>query len=129
MPADLHIHTLGWVSEEELRIFRNEVPHTMEEWLDAYDSIYCGCPSVWVGQVSWLKAIVTGDDQGFIPGPVQAVWGIFGKNFVEITDEVISLVSAAMDNPNSTSYALNEKSKVVSFLRRNIGERAFIISW
>lgn len=129
MSADLHIHTLGRVSEGELRIFRNEVPNTREEWLDAYDSVYCGCPSVWVGQVSWIKAIVTGDAQSFIPGPVQAIRGIFGRNLVEITDEVISLVSAAMDDQNDTSYALNEKSKVIEFLKRNIGERAFIISW
>jgi hypothetical protein len=88
-------------------------------------------PSVWVGEVSWLKAALFDDAETFIPPAVQQIHEIIGEDMPLIDDSLITRVESALGSENPTSYTVagSEESPVIKFLRDNKGMRAFTISW
>ena len=85
-------------------------------------------PSVWVGEVSWLKADLLKDVDRFVPGPIQHMFDAV-KTFTIITDEVIEKVSIAFDVPNTTDYSINTKDEVVDFLKQHKNRDCFVVYW
>jgi hypothetical protein len=136
MAADLHIHILEGVDESDLReFFRNTlgskyfgvVPSKRDPAI--IDKIF-STPAVWVGEVSWLKAaLFAGGGSEYVPGPVKQVSEIVGEDLPIIDDALIARIESAMKSANHTSYSVAEASKVVEFLRKHIGKRAFCVSW
>lgn len=86
-------------------------------------------PSVWVGEVSWLKAALFEDEESYIPEPVQKICSIIGEDFPVIDDDLIKKIQDAMDCSNQTSYSLTNAQKVIDFLNEHKGEKVFTISW
>lgn len=60
-------------------------------------------PGCWIGQVSWLKAGLSGDHRRFIPGPVEAVHALLEPAPV-LTPGLASAVMVAMNQPNHSIY-------------------------
>ena len=151
MAADLHIHALlderdeakiranfdypasTWDGEKSIRIgsvfddkWGEIAPFTAEEIDRAVDD----CPSIWVGEVSWLSAALYDDEGTFVPGPVEGVQALFRENdLVPIDDGLIEQVAAALKLENSTSYDVVRGDSVIEFLQHHKGRKAFVISW
>jgi hypothetical protein len=85
-------------------------------------------PSVWVGEVSWLKAALLEDTATFIPEPVAQVSQIIGNTLPVITDELIDDIRKALATPNATFYKTADKD-VVAFLEQHKGLQCFTVSW
>ena len=89
--------------------------------------------NIWIGEVSWLKAGLFGDDGAkYIPTTVMEVSSAvsvpdFGLKVID--DEFIETVSQAFDKPNTTNYRLAEKKKVIKFFTKYKGKKCFQISW
>lgn len=96
-------------------------------------------PSVWIGEVSWLKAGLLEDSDTFIPQTVMKVHEIIGEDLPVIDDALIEKVRGAFELPNNTKkpdgvmngngYALAKVDEVVKWLEEHKGEKAFTISW
>lgn len=136
MAVDLSIHILEGCSESDLASF---FAHTMgskyfnlslgsdpmgDEWRRVSDS-----PQIWVGEVSWLKAALSGDSETFVPSTVGQVHEVIGEDLPMIDDALIANVGSAFDLPNSTGYRLAERSKVIAFLESHRGKQVFTVSW
>jgi len=146
MAADLHIHIAKDVAKEDVRRFalpllcgsKEKVQNhprvragsaiTGEEFDELWDKIV-NAPSVWVGEVSWLKAAIFEDAETFIPDPIQRVHDIIGEDLPVVDDDLITKIEDAMKSPNSTSYSLGNGEEIVEFLKANKGERVFTVSW
>jgi hypothetical protein len=143
MSADLAIHIrTEAVTLEVLKAFFsnslgspyfNPVSMGMMMQSGAHDrafDIIADTPSVNVGEVSWLKALVFDDPDAFIPDPVQQVKDLIDSSGnTVITDELIDQVQAAMQAPNDTGYDVSDSNKIVEFLKTHKGARAFTVSW
>ena len=144
MAADLHIHVLtDEFTEEHYKAFQSNViggkywggfnrnlqaefekKHNCDLYL-----LCCETPSVWVGEVSWLKAALSEDPDTWVPATVQAVYDIIGEDFPVIDDELIAKIEAALGLDNATGYSICEHSGVIDFLKEHKGKKAFHISW
>ena len=150
MAADLHIHVFaeGELTEENFRAFFSNTLGS--RW---FNPISCAemdrvehlrksvgdTPSVWVGEVSWLKAALFEDDESYIPEGVGAVNEIIGEDLPVVDDELIEEIRAALCLSNGTArpdgvhggvgYGVSEPGDVCAFLEQHKGERAFTISW
>ena len=89
--------------------------------------------NIWIGEVSWLKASLFGDDgEKYIPTTVMEISSaVHEENFglKVIDDELIKLVSEAFDKPNTTNYRLANKKEVIRFFKKHKGKKCFQISW
>lgn len=93
-------------------------------------SVIADTPNVNVGEVSWLKAALTGESDTFVPsavGKVQAL--IDSSGDATITDELIEQVQAAMQLTNDTGYDVSDGNKIIEFLQQHKGKQAFTVSW
>jgi len=140
MPADLYIHVMKDVDEKDLALFfcnalgskyfaRSNPPAAARE---AAQGRVCGTPKVRVGEVSWLAAVLSEDDEdagSFLPGPVVLVDDLIGEDLPIIDDALISKVTAAMESENTTGYVMGEKEGIVAFLEKWRGHRVFTVSW
>lgn len=150
MAADLHIHVFaeGELTEENFRAYFSNTLGS--KW---FNPLSCGmanavehlrrpvgdAPSVWVGEVSWLKAALLGDDESYIPEAVEAVNSIIGEDLPVVDDEMIEKIRAALCLSNRTTrpggvhggagYGVSEPRDVCAFLEQHRGKRAFTISW
>lgn len=126
MAADLSIHVMAEdVTEEQVRAFRNPFGGHSDFLLKQIMK----CPSVWVGEVSWLKAALTGDEDAFIPDPVGEIAAIF-SGIDEVTDEKIKAAALAMTQKNQCDhYSIAKKRDVIAFLEAHKGKKSFTISW
>jgi len=141
MGADLHIHVFsdGELSEKHFRaFFSNSLgskwfgPRSLaqeEKTKEDLEQEVEDTPSVWVGEVSWLKAALFDDAETFIPAPIGAVHDTIGEDWPRIDDTLIAQIDEAMRLPNDTAYALASAEDVLNFLRANRGKRAFTVSW
>jgi hypothetical protein len=86
-------------------------------------------PHINVGEVSWLKAAVTGDSGEFVPDPISQVSDLVNEEHPVITDDLIDGVEAALYRKNNTSYDVSKPGPIVEFLRQHKGKRAFTVSW
>jgi hypothetical protein len=141
MAADLSIHVLtDEFTEEHCKAFAS---HTLgskhfnlgydrrfekEHGCDLF-SLAADTPSVWVGEVSWLKAALSGEDEEFIPDAVGSISEIIGEDFPVIDDSLIQRIDDAMKLPNTTEYSINSAGEVLAWLKAHKGERAFTVSW
>jgi hypothetical protein len=106
---------------------------------DLDEKVAHGTPSVWVGEVSWLKAALFEDGDTYIPEPVARVCQIIGSNLPVIDDALIQQVAEALRLPNNTikakgvwdgkGYSLASAESVIEFLTKHKGKKAFTISW
>jgi hypothetical protein len=83
--------------------------------------------SIWIGDVSWLKAALFDDAKSFVPSLVEFISELIGEDFPIITDEMIEKVENAnfLAHP---SYKTIEPSKVIDFLKKHKGEKTFTLS-
>lgn len=147
MAADLHIHIFKGITEKDLAIFKS---HTLgskyfgkynlswEEEQKINDKIY-KTPSVWIGEVSWLKAALTDDNETFIPNAVGDITDIVGEDLPVIDDAFIEKIMEAFKQPNNTAkdggvwggegYSLANPQEVKAFLEKYKGKKVFEISW
>lgn len=135
MAADLHIHiATPEVTEQVLSAFFS---HTMgskyfnldnDREEDTFD-IIANTPSVWIGEVSWLKAALFEDGEAFIPDTVSQVSEIVGEDLPVIDDEFIEKIVNAFSSENKTGYSLAKSNEVKEFLNQYKGQRVFTVSW
>lgn len=83
----------------------------------------------WVGEVSWLKADLSGDPDTYIPGTVMKVHDIIGEVLPVIDTALIEKIRGAFKVENTTSYDVTTENAVVEFLTEHKGKRAFTVSW
>jgi transcriptional regulator with XRE-family HTH domain len=145
--ADLHIHVFrdGELTEEDFKYFFSNTldskwglplgdPRALigssfqKEKEKRRDKIY-STPSVWIGEVSWLKAALSGEETTYVPNTVGSVNEIIGENLPTIDDNLIKRIGDAFDLPKNTSYNIAEKKGVIEFLTQHKGWKAFTISW
>lgn len=131
----------GWpkitddMTEEEagslIEAFFAESP-THEEWGEAYLRV-AETPGVWVGEVSWLKAALTGDVETYIPDPVSDVREAIGEDLPIIDQDLIERVMQALKGSNETGYDVANETygvrQIREFLETHRGLRAFTVSW
>ena len=109
--------SFGW--RDNITHFDRERAHTL----------VVNTPSVWIGEVSWLKAALF-DDSNFVPEPVSVVSDIIGNKFSVIDDVLIERVKAALQTPNTTGYSVTTRvDDIVDFLTSHKGLRCFTVSW
>lgn len=101
-------------------------PPSGPTWDEAYE-IISSTPSVWVGEVSWLKAALTGESK-FIPDPVGVISELI-PDMEKVTDELIAKVEEAMHLDNTTPYDVSTPNKIVEFLKEHKGETVFTVNW
>jgi len=126
MSADLCIHVLDGMSKEDAEKFLSDSNLFDDEWDRLYLAV-SDMPSVWVGEVSWLKALLD-DSEAYVPNPVQEVAQIV-NGFQVVDDQLIERVAAAMDTQNTTQYPVASSDDVVSFLKEHMGKTVFTVSW
>ena len=134
MSADLSIHVLGEVPESMLARFNSNVMGS--KWFnprpgmddEAFEKIG-DTPSVWIGEVSWLKAALFEDGDKFIPGPVEEISALIGEELPVLTEELRDKILAALSEGNATSYSVAKPDKVRPFLDAHMGARLFTVSW
>ena len=137
MSADLQIHVLEGATESDLAKFNSntfgskyfnpvsiETPCFEEPWYKRITKT----PSVWVGEVSWLKAALLGGDD-FIPMPIQAVDEAIGEDLPVIDEALIGRIEAAMGTENRTQYRIADPNEVLTFLRQHLGKQVFTLTW
>lgn len=136
MAADLWIHIFKDITEEDIRVFFsnavgskyfNTVQPSDEERREALNKL-ARTPGVWVGEVSWLKASLTGDNR-YVPEAVERIFEIIGEDLPVIDDELIARIEQALRLPNNSIYSVSEPEPVIEFLRQHKGERCFTITW
>lgn len=137
MAADLHIHVLEGATEADIAVFN---AHSLgskhftwapvnEQDEDRASKSVTSTPSVWIGEVSWLKAALFDDAETFIPGPVQAIQELIGEDLPVLDAALEAKIIAALEGANSTSYSLAKPDEVRAFLKDHHGKRLFTISW
>lgn len=146
MSADLHIHVMVGITEEDLAIFFQdtmgskyciertpsadvEYDEAKEIEEDAVHRKVIGTPAVWVGEVSWLKAWLTDDKKTFIPGTIARIEEIIGEKRPVINDKFIDRIMKAFSLKNKTTYKLAKPQLIKTFLQRYRGKRVFTISY
>jgi hypothetical protein len=153
MAADLHLHVLGpgsyydfetnetigtFCTKEDVALFHSSTlgtPFFNPGLRDAdfYDGpVYRavrGSPNIWIGEVSWLKAMVLDEPDTFIPSMVMAMAELIGWDFKPIDDKFIEAVKLAFDNSNETGYSLTGLDTVLEFCYAHRGKQTFQVSW
>jgi hypothetical protein len=140
MSADLHIHVMEGVTTDDLRCFNR---HTLtSKYFDVQDLHPCGnnyncahdravvdSPQVWIGQVSFLKAMLLEDTETYVPGVVQAIVNLIREDEPVIDDALLAGVREAFARNNDTSYSVADVDEVVAYLERYRGKKVFTVSW
>lgn len=142
MAADLHIHVgkphSGWGKK---RLTKEGLP-TILNPSDKDEAKYEAAlkrsqrqPDVWVGEVSYLKAALSGNYSDFVPGPIQCIVELIPDardlKPTKITAKLIKDVKKAFDLPNETlpNYELADPEEVAAFLRKHRGKWAYTVPW
>ncbi len=135
MSADLHIHVLEGVTEDDVAMMNSNVMGSKHfRWdapqkpLDLFTKI-SDTPNVWIGEVSWLKAALFEDPDTFVPDPVDKVSEIVGEDLPVIDEDIIDQITAALRLPNNTRYSIADPGEVRAFLEQHKGKKIFVISW
>lgn len=152
MAADLYIHAMGdGMHEHDLACFNAHTlgskhfsltggngcryPHDTES-ASRYDCQHrervTASDAVWIGEVSWLKAMLTEDGEAYIPDVVQQVYDLVGKDLPVLDEELAAKIMAALGAGNTTGYdtASGRKAgEVREWLGTHMGQRLFTVSW
>lgn len=139
MAADLHIHVLEGVTEDDLRCFhahtlgskyfnlhRRECDrdYNCRHWRAVTDSA-----QIWIGEVSWLKAMLLEDTETYVPAVVGVIRELIGEELPTIDDELILKVREAFASTNDTAYGIADVDDVITFLEAHRGKKVFTVSW
>lgn len=129
MAADMHIHVLDSHTTEEEVAYFNLLAHASndERYTTAYDHI-AETPQCWIGEVSWLKAALSGDSGTYIPDPVKFISEIIGDGIV-LSEAVLREILAALRVENTTVCDIANVPEVEAFLKQHIGKKIFTVSW
>lgn len=138
MAADLHIHIYQDITEEDLAAAFSNVfgskhlnPRPIGELGDSHWEALgrvIDTPNIWVGEVSWLKAMITGDKYAFVPVTVDMIHTVIGEDLPLIDADLINRISDAFELGNITGYSLADRDSVVEFVASHVGKRCFTIS-
>lgn len=135
MAADLCIHVLDGATEADVRDFfaGGNWDEATKSWGAAHSRV-SKTPSVWVGEVSYLRAALTGDAGSSVPTVVLRVGQVIGDHLPVIDEEMIERVAEAWALPPNAAqavggYKVAERDKVLGFLRQHAGKRAFTVAW
>ena len=144
MSADLHIRILKDVTENDVREFDEPFIMTADNGgaEDRRNELYSkigNTPCVWIGEVSWLKAMLFEDSETFIPDTVQKISDLIGDDFPVLDENLLNQIEGAFDLPNKTvkkdgvwssnGYSIAKKKDVIEFLKQYIGYKLFTVSW
>lgn len=142
MAADLHLHIFEGITEEDLRMFNYNTlgskyfagifAQISDDKRDRVLEKIMRTPDIWIGEVSWLKAILSGDRDTFVPSVVGGVSDIIGENLPIIDDELIQKILKTFDTESKntiTSYSVAKKEDVEKFLIKHKGKKVFTVSW
>ena len=144
MSADLHIHILKDVTEQDVREFEEPFVMTADNGgeEDNREDLYIiieNTPNIWIGEVSWLKADLFDDPETFIPDTVQKISDLIGDDFPTLDENLLNQIEDAFDLPNKTvkkdgvwsgkGYRIAKKKDVIGFLKQYIGYKLFTVSW
>jgi hypothetical protein len=124
----LNASTLNSKYFRGFRDLSSNPPNFRTKW-DAASDLLSHLPSIWIGEVSWLKAALCEDSKTFIPDPVQKIIDIVGEDFVIIDDSLIAKIKEAMQTKNTTQYKITKTEAVVEFLQNNKGKCVITVSW
>lgn len=135
MAADLHIHVFEGIAETDLAMFNSGTFGS--KWFGSCSgnrSIDCfsriaDTPNVWIGEVSWLKAALSGDEASYIPDAVAKISELIGEDLPVLDDALIGKILAALESPNDTGYGLANQTTVQEFLTQHKGKPVFTVSW
>ena len=138
MAVDLHLHvrTPAITDDDLSKLFCTTIGSrwfnpdrwTWEEREPAIEATM-KAPNVWIGEVSWLKTALTGDDARDISHPVQRVSDLVGEDLPVLTDALIEAICEALRVPNRTIVHVATVSAVRPFLLAHEGEPVFTLSW
>ena len=125
MSADLHLHIAenDEILKKAIRFTELFCPYDEQLFHDISET-----PNKWIGEVSWLKAMIFEDDDTFIPNPVGEVSIIVGQYKI-IDNELIKKIKNAMTKNNTTEYDVAEADDVIEFLKKYKGKFVFQVSW
>lgn len=146
MAADLHLHALGNVTNEDLACFFSctvgskwffsplgghpcqvKRVHPCAHWCAVADS-----DNTWIGEVSWLKAGLVGD-LTYVPEPVAQVSTLIGENLPVLTstlrDQIISAVGTERLRDNGYKTIDPYDPELEQWLNYRAGDRLFTVSW
>jgi hypothetical protein len=137
MAADLHIHVFtDKFTEEHYKKFQSNTicskyfnPKPVGQTDSNLYELCADTPQVWVGEVSWLKAALTEDQETFVPNMVAKISEIIGEDFPVIDDELTGKILDACKIENTTQYDVTNKNSLEKFLKEHKGQKAFCISW
>lgn len=139
MAADMHIHVLEGVTEDDLRCFNAhtlgskyfnlnrrecDTNYDCRHWRAVLDSA-----QIWVGEVSWLKAMMLEATETYVPAAVGKIRELIGEDLPVIDDDLIAKVREAFESTNDTSYSIADVDDIVRFLEVHRGKKVFTISW
>lgn len=137
MSADLHIHIFKGITEDDLAAFFSNTIGS--KWFDptllrsrSVDtfSIMLKTPSIWIGEVSWLKGMEESDEQDYVPDIVGSISELIGEELPEINDEFIGKVCDLYHTAAAHGfYRTADKETVIEFFEAHKGQRVFTISW
>ena len=137
MGCDLTIHVFEGISMLDIRKFFAN--HLGSKYFNlGFGRDYDGTlfermtetPSIPIGEMSNLKAALTGDVGTYIPESLDQIQDIIGEDLPVIDDELIGKIEAAMGYENTTSYTIEEdKESVTKFLEQHRGKKVFTVCW
>lgn len=140
MAADMKIHVVEGITEDDLAVFFSShlgskyfqiLPsYSNEIWNENHRKI-ASTPSVWVGEVSWLKqSILDVEDGHYVPDVVGDLFDLIGEDLPTVDDEFVNQVEAIYDRARAHEfYSTSAGSEVVAFLREHKGKKVFTVSW
>jgi hypothetical protein len=141
MAADLRIHVFadGELTEQDFIDFNRNtlgskwydpIPHGHPEdrFSEAY-SKFSGTRSIWVGEVSWLKAAVFDDKETFVPAPVRNISNVIGEDWPIVDDVLINEIRIFGSYENRTQYSVEDIDRIVEWLEEHRGLHACTVSW
>ena len=142
MGADFHILIFEGLTEKDLEIFFSNTmsskyfsPKTIAESRKlGYDKVnirVLKTPSVFIGEISWLKAnlLLFHNERDFVPNTVSEVNDLIEERLPNIDDKLIDKIDKAFDLENITGYTLGNRKEVIDFLKQHIGKRCFTVNW
>ena len=138
MAADMHIHVLtDKFTAEDFKLSQSNVfgskhfnlARCRDDGFDDATIKMIETPNVWVGQLSTLKAALSGDPDSYIPDPVGRVGTIIGEDLPVIDDKLVGEIRAAFELDNATSYNISNGEEVIAFLESHRGACVFTVNW
>lgn len=111
-----------WYRRDELpQHAKSQIVEMKSIRLEYDEKVVFRTPSIWVGEVSWIKEI--------IPAPIAKISELI-KGTADITEELIDQVGHILRTiENQTDYNMNDPDDVTEFLKTHKNKKAFCISW